>query len=377
MRTYTTLQLILLAVVMLITLIYVFGTQHRSQKKICVAAVTIVMTLFSGLRSWWMGDLIKYYTLYLHCSGPDWQEYVYSKPANIGIRLFFHYGNLFGLSYEACLFLIAAFTAITLGVLIYRYSPSPYWSYLIYIAMGFYLFTYSGLKQTIAMGFLCMAMLGLLEGHFLRFLLWVLLGSLFHAPALIFLPAYFLARRRPDLSYGLMLLALLALVFFFRNRIVELLAEMYYDEEETLEISQRVGGRFLMMLFILAAGYYLRPLHAHDKIYGYVFNTMVLAAALQTFSIYDNNYTRLTDYYYQFVVLYIPMMLQTGESQAHFMPERKHEILYHSKDLYLILGLAVTAFALWYYNSLVDASYLILKDFKFIWEIDPYALYGT
>jgi hypothetical protein len=75
----------------------------------------------------------------------------------------------------------------------------------------------------------------------------------------------------------------------------------------------------------MALGYYLRPLHVHDKIYGYVFNVAVLAAALQTFSIYSNNYTRLADYYYQFIILYIPMMLQSGESQAYFMPERKNE----------------------------------------------------
>lgn len=370
-------QFFLLAVVMLLTLIYATGAHRRSEKRNCVVAVTILMTLFSGLRSWWMGDLIKYYTLYRNCAGPNWREYVYEKLANIGIRFFFHYGSLIGLSYEACLFLIAAFTAITLGVLIFRYSPSPYWSYLIYIGMGFYLFTYSGLKQTIAMGFICLAMIGLLEGRFWLFLLWTLVGGVFHAPALIFLGAYPFARKKPDITYALILISLVLVVFLFRNRIVSFLAEMYYDDEEILENSRRVGGRFLMMVFILGLGYYLRPLHVHDKIYGYVFNVMVLAAALQTFSIYSNNYTRLTDYYYQFIVLYFPMMLQTGESQAFFMPERKHEILYHPKDLYMILGIGITLFALWYYTSLINGSYWILKDYKFIWEIDPYALYGA
>jgi hypothetical protein len=370
-------QIILLAIIMVLTLIYSLGVHGRRQKQTCIAAITIVLTLFSGLRSWWMGDLIKYYTQYLRCSGPDWKNVVFDKLTNSGIRIFFHYASVLGLSYEVCIFIIAAFSAITLGVLIYRYSPSPYWSYLMYIAMGFYLFTYSGLKQTIAMGFLCIAMIGLLEGRFWSFLIWTLVGGLFHAPALIFLGAYFFARKKLDANYALILLALFAAVYFFRNRIVEMLEEMYYDDEQALEASIKVGGRFMMMLLILALGLYLRPLRSSDKQYGYIFNLMVLAAALQTFSIYDNNYTRLTDYYFQFIILFIPMILQTGESQLVEMPERKGEILYHSRDLYSLLGVGITVFALWYYRSYVNASWALLKDFKFFWEIDPYALYGT
>lgn len=370
-------QIVLLMVVLALSLIYALGAKHRGQKKNCIIAIAIVMTLFSGFRSWWMGDLIKHYTQYLNCTGENWREVVFGSIINCGIRIFFHYGNLIGLSYEACLFIIAAFSAITLGVLIYRYSPSPYWSYLMYISMGFFIFTFSGLKQTIAMGFICIAMIGLLEGRFRMFLIWTLVGALFHAPAMIFLGAYPFARKKPDSNYVLILIALIVTVYFLRNRIVEFLAEMYYDEEESLGSSRAVGGRFVMMLLILALGYYLRPLRAYDKKYGYVFNIMVIAAALQTFSIYDNVYTRLTDYYYQFVVLFIPMILQTGKSQAALMPEHKHEIRYHANDLYVLLGVGITVFAIWYYKSYVDASWTLLKDFKFFWEIDPYSLYGA
>lgn len=370
-------QIIFLFFVMLLTLIYALGVQRRSQKRNCVAAVCIAMTLFSGLRSWWMGDLIRYYTLYRNCSAANWKATVFQKVANSGIRFFFHYGNQIGLSYEVCIFLIAAFSAITLGVLIFRYSPSPYWSYLIYISMGFLMFTYSGLKQTIAMGFLCIAMIGLLEGRFWFFLIWTLVGGWFHVPALIFLGAYPFARKKLDENYVLILLALVAAIFLFRNRIVEFLAEMYYDDEGSFEASTRVGGRFLMMLLILALGYYLRPLRKKDKVYGYVFNIMVIAAALQTFSIYSNNYTRLADYYYQFIALYIPLMLQTGESQIQQMPERKGEIVYHSRDLYFLLGVGITAFALWYYTGYVNDSQWYLSGFKFFWEIDAHSLYGA
>lgn len=366
---------LLLAAVVMITAFYALGRQVSYRKRRCIVAVTAVMTLFSGLRSWWLGDLIKYYTQFLNCTGPDWREIVFEDFDNIGIRLFFHYGNAVGLSFEACLFLIAAFSAITLGVLIYRYSPSPYWSYLMYIAMGFYIFTFSGLKQTIAMGFLCLAMIGLMEGKLFQFLIWTLIAGAFHMPALIFAAAYPFARKKPDLLYLLILAALIAAIYFFRNRIVSLLTEMYYEDEEFFEESSAVGGRFLMMLFILALGYFLRPLRASDVKYGYVFNLMVLAAALQTFAVYSNNFSRLADYYFQFVVLFIPLMMQPASQRAYDLPVSQRPI-FPSREMLTLLGVGISLFAVWYYKGYVEACYALLKDFKFIWEIDPYSLYG-
>lgn len=367
---------ILLLVVMAITMVYALGPRVRSGKKLCVASVSVILTLFTGLRSWWMGDLIKYYTLFRNCIGPDWQEYVFSKPANIGIRLLFHYGNAIGLGYDACLFLIAAFVAITLGILIYRFSPSPYWSYLIYIAMGFYMFTYSGLKQTIAQGFIMLAAMAMFDKKPGKFLLWVFLGGMFHAPAFIFLLAYPFGRKKLDAAYFLIIVGLVLFIFLLRDPLVSMLSELYYDEQDTYTAAKVIGGRFIMMLLILALSLYLRPAHNWDAQYLRVFNLMVLATAFQSLSVYDNNFTRLADYFYQFTILHMAMMLQTGRQIAASLPEHRSRIRYHAKWVYLGLTLVISVFAVWYYRSYLDSSTAILKDYLFFWEIDPYALYG-
>ena len=216
-------QLILLAAILLIALLYSSRTTLQRKKK-AVVMISAVLTLFSGLRTWWMGDLIKYYTLYRNCNGDNWQATIMEKWDNMGIRVFFRMAGAVGISYDVCIFLIAAFTAISLGVLIYRYSTSPFVSYLIYISMGFLLFTFSGLKQTIAMGFLCFAMICLLENRWRKFLLWTLIGGFFHTPALIFLLAYPFAHKRVDRGYILYLAAGFAVVFLFREQIVSFLA---------------------------------------------------------------------------------------------------------------------------------------------------------
>lgn len=372
------LQMPLLIVVMVITALYSAGRKTKQNKRNCVILITVILALFSGLRTWWMGDLIKYYTLYLRCTGPDWMSIVQEDAANMGIRCFFHYAGVLGISYDNCLLIIAVFSAVTMGILVYRYSPSPYWSYLIYIAMGFYMFTYSGLKQTIAMGFLVLAAMAMLEKKPLWFLAWVLIASWFHAPALIFLAAYPFCRQKLDKQYFIMLAVLFGAMLFFRNEIVRFLSSIYYDDENAYAAvdTMRVGGRFLMMLLIMVLGIIMRPLHQWDRTYVRVFNLMVLAAALQTMSVFDNNFTRLTDYYYQFIVLFVPMMLQPGHSQARALPERREEIRYWKPDTYVLLGIGITLFGLWFYNNYINSSWVILQDFVFRWEIDPYSLYG-
>ncbi|MGN1203331.1 MAG: EpsG family protein, partial [Eubacterium sp.] len=156
-------------IIMIITLLYLAVDKNNYNKKSCVQVVTVILTCFSGFRSWQMGDVFHYCSAYLDCNMPGWELDMESRDT-IGLQLFFHWAGRLGLSFEVCLFIIAAFTAITIGVLVYRYSPSPYWSYLIYIAMGFYMASFDILKQVIAMGFIVIAMIFIIEKKTVKFL---------------------------------------------------------------------------------------------------------------------------------------------------------------------------------------------------------------
>lgn len=369
-------QILVLIVIMVVTLVFFRANDYMNNRKFCVSIVTIIMTCFSGFRSWWMGDLIKYYTLYRNCNAEDGMSKVFEDYTNIGIRVFFRTMGCMGISYDICIFIIAAFSAITLGILVYKYSPSPYWSYLIYIAMGFYLFTYSGLKQTIAMGFVVLAVIQIFESKPIRFLFWVFIAGIFHAPAFILIIAYPVAKKKIDAKYFFMLIMTVVLIYVFKNQIITWFTEAYYEEEKLYTVTKTIGGRAVMMVFIIILGLILRPAQEGDKIYCQVLNLMVIAALIQYFSIYDNVFTRLADYYYQFIVLFMPMILESGDHQLAMNPHPLYRIRCYNKEIYLIAGVAITVFALWFYNSTITGS-AFLQEFKFFWEIDPYSLYGV
>ncbi|MDO4465985.1 MAG: EpsG family protein [Bacillota bacterium] len=367
-------QWMILFVVMAITLVYYKRSDSLEGRRQCVLLSSGALALFSGLRSWWMGDLIKYYTLYTMCNGPQWKSKVFEDFTNIGIRLFFKGMGTIGLSYEVCIFAIALFVAFALGLLIYRYSPSPYWSYLIYIALGFYLFTYSGLKQTIAMGFVCLAIMEIFEENPWKFGFWIFVASLFHFPALVCLLAYPIAKKKIDRMYVFLLIVGAVCLYLFRDQIISLASDIYY-EDKSLEAKKLIGGRFLMMILIMVIGLFMRPLHPGDSVYCQVFNLMVVAALIQFFSVYDNVFTRLADYYFQFIVLFMPMLLEPGEHQKEYNPEM-YPVMYWEREVYLVLGICITVFAIFFYYQTISGNSVLLDNYRFVWQINPYALYG-
>lgn len=355
-----------------------FSLGGRMQKKRCIMAVTVIMTLFSGFRSWWYGDLVKYYTRYLNESTSSLRElYKSNGLRNIGLTVankFFY--SLFGTyGYDVLLFIIALFSAYTLGKLIDKYSSSSYWSYLMYLSMGFYAFTLSGLKQTVAMSFCCLAMIALLQDNIKRFLIMVGLGALFHAPALVFLVAYPFSRKKFDKWYVIVVATLMTVMYLYRNQLVYFFEDAYRSEAAADAMLARevsgVGGRFIGMMLIMMLAMMLRPLTLKDRIYTKVFNVMVLAAAFQMMSVFNNTYTRLADYFYQFVVLFVPMFMQPITSKKE-LAYRKASSIIQNTELRLMLSVGITLFSIWFFNNQLSG---IDNKILFFWEQNAHNLY--
>ena len=367
--------------IIILSVCVINSTGGQRQKKDCITFVTILLTLFSGLRSWWYGDLIKYYTRYITESSLTLRELLQENGLrNYGLtvinKLAFSIFDIYG--YDVLIFCIALFSAYTLGKVIEAYSPSTYWSYLMYLSMGFYMFTFSGLKQTIAMGFCCLAMIALLQDNIKKFLVMVGLGALFHVPALAFLVAYPFSRKKFDEWYVAFITAMLVVMYLYRNQLAYFLEDAYHSESAAeavllMKVSG-VGGRFIAMLLIMVLAMMLRPLTEKDKIYIKVFNIMVLAASVQMMSVFNNTYTRLADYFYQFVVLFVPMFMAPINSRKEAAYRRVSGII-QNKDTRLILVAVITLFSFWFFYTQAG----VVENYGslvFFWEKNAHLLYN-
>lgn len=360
------LQLVPFFVVAAITLLFALNKNVNNGKRLCVQCVTVVLTCFSGLRSWRYGDLMHYCYAYLNANLPEFTLDTKSGDT-VGLQLLFRAFGQLGFGFETVLFVVAAFCAIALGVIVYKFSPSPYFSYLIYIALGNYIFTYTALKQAIASAFIMFAFVFIINKKPFKFLLFVLAAFLFHKPAIIFLIAYPIARKKIDKFYFMMLGAAVVAVVFFHERIATWFSMLYYDTME-FTANESVGFKQTMMIIIVVLSLVLRPVREYDTVYKCTFNIMITAAIIQSFAMYDNVFTRLSDYFFQFFVIFIPLMLETGDEQALKFPEHKAKIRYTFQRYYPFLKIGISCFAVWYYIWQLKENPALVANYKFIWQ---------
>lgn len=97
---------------------------------------------------------------------------------------------------QILIFSTALITNLLIVITLYKYSRMVELSLFVYIASGLYTITMNGIRQSLAASIIFVATKFILEGNFKKFLMVVLLASTFHQSALIFIPIYFIVRRK-------------------------------------------------------------------------------------------------------------------------------------------------------------------------------------
>ena len=347
--------------------------QHGKRKKVYIALMAVLHTFLCGWRYMYLtGDLRKYAWGYYTITESGWfSEDVLNEGRNFG---FFWLQKLFSTltdgDFQVFLIFIAIVTELAVAVIIYRYSPAPWLSYLLWNCFGFYVFGFSAIKQALAMALVMLAFTGIMEEKPRRFLFWTLLAGCVHTPALVFLPAYWLAKSRLSIQKLIAYAVSAGLVFLFRNRIVIFISDFYYEETDFM-VNEHVGGRFLMIVALLIVGVILRGFSG--KNFSKLFNLVFIAALIQMFSGFDNVFSRLADYYFQFLILYLPMMFYP-ETDEPLRGRRQiqHLALTHRQRTAALICVALLA-GLYYYQTMLSQNITIEVDdylnYRFCWEV--------
>lgn len=368
MKTY-------LFIVAAVLVLGVFMEQRGNGNKKYIILMAALHTFVCGFRYMYLtGDLRKYAAGYYEIVKSGWlSENVLHEGRNTGFFLLMKVlSELTGGDFQIFLFFIALVTEITLAILIVRYSPLPWMSYLVWNCIGFYVFGFSSIKQALAMGVLMIAMDAILQEKPRKFLIATLLAGLIHFPALVFLPAYWIAKRRVNYNAIVRYLLIGAMFYVFRGRLIQFISSLYYEEEEFVLNSTQLGGRFLMIMAILLCGIVLKGFQEEN--FSKLFNLMAVAAILQMLSGFDNVFTRLTDYYFQFSVLFIPMLFTNYACNTKIDRSGTEAILPFNERSRLLFSAVVALVLLWFYYNYVigvEISYAVddYTNFRFMWDV--------
>lgn len=257
--------------------------------------------------------------------------------------------------YQVFVTLISFFVILANAHLIRKYSPDPLQSILYFFGLLYFSFHFNALKQSAAMIFVIYSFDAIMDRKLLRFLILMALASIFHYPALVFLPAYWIGNMRLGRSYLILLALILVLVYLYRNNIVEWMNDAYYGEDSDHTVA--TNTRFLMnkvivMLVIIVVALIVRPPHPSDRVYCSLLALIGVATVLQTFAGYGNIFERLADYYFQFSFVFIPMVFETVETTRQYLHPRMLQLV-RNYGPYLFC-----AFAIWRFlsNTSSDAN---------------------
>ena len=363
--------------ILMVAAILLFGAimPQKGPKRIrYIVLMTVLHTCLCGFRSQWLtGDLHKYYWTYFNCGSYDWfSPELWAEGRNFG----FYYFNkiiytIFGDEQQALLFMIALIVHVALAVVVYRYSPAPWFSYLVWNCMCLYLFGFSAIKQALAMAFVMLSFIGIAERRVGFYLSMMAIAGAIHMPALVFLPAYWLCGIKVNSGIVVLYVVLGILIYVFKEQFVQFIRSFYYEDDEIMTFSGEIGNRMIMILGFTLFGMFFRGFR--DSVFANLFHIMAIASILQLLAGFDNIFTRMTDYYFQMSVLYLPMTFFQREYTTRRINGMSPMFPFNRRSMKVIAAV-VAVFILWFYwtyNINITIEYEVdnYLNYRSMWDV--------
>ena len=253
-----------------------------------------------------------------------------------------------------------AFTAIIcvgcVGYVIYKYSSNIFLSFIIYICLGQYIFSFSGLRQAIAISLSLLGLSFILERKNWHFFILLLLAISFHTTAIILFAAWPLCRKEMKTSTLIFLLLLVIVSIPAMKLLLSLVLSIIglYSLEAITE-GQSIT-MFLVYYTLLAISIIIKPNYKgnqyKDKLFC-IYRWMILFAVFgQSLGFIDSGYlTRIGYYFSIYFCLYLP--------ELFYGLNREFQ-----KVIYPLIVLLFVAF---FYLTTSD-GYLDVVPYSFYWE---------
>ncbi|MDE7136023.1 MAG: EpsG family protein [Muribaculaceae bacterium] len=184
--------MILIVFLFLLFFWYIEKDKGSQGRRTYAIVVTIVIFLIGGLRNMAVyADTFGYvyrFNMLQDLSVNDIKS-TFTKDTFFYLFTYWIQPYIFN-NYTLWFLLISAVYIIPIGIIIYRYSDNPMWSWVCFFFIGLFMFSMAGLRQVVAMGIALIGFLLLMKKKDIWFFVLVWIASLFHGTALIFVLIY-------------------------------------------------------------------------------------------------------------------------------------------------------------------------------------------
>lgn len=246
------------------------------------------------------------------------------------------------------LFACTFFAILPIFYIIYKYSDTPIFSFIIYLGLPSFMMLFSGMRQILAIGLCALALNFILEKKLIKFIIAVAVATLFHYSAIVFFIAYPVYYIKIDKKMRILSLMLIALTFIFRKQLFVVLSKILKPEASTED-----NGAFALFAVFVMIYVYCFVFAKNDKTINGLLNIFLFACLAQAFGGIYSTAMRVGYYFMTSLILLLPSVVKNIED-------------YKTKFLsYLFISVAFIVFGLW---SLYNSGWAMAYPYYFFWR---------
>lgn len=341
------------------------NTSKVMHKRLLFALAVTLVVLFQGLRSYNVGiDIDKVGGYKPFFEFVSIYDVLYTPGYNFekGFILITYLSKLLSKNFTVYLVIISFLIQFPILLTIYKESKRPELSILIYLSIGLFTFTFSGLRQSISLAILFYSNKYVKERNIVKFLVFVFISFLFHKSSLIFIPAYFVY----DLQFKkTFYIGSVFTILLFNQFAPSLLStesfSIYLANTFTYRMSVGLGIVFLISRILIYKNisffndngvFKLNDDTRHRNEISYYSNLIFIAFLIQLLANTINNLSRLGYYYYINIIILIPLIL--------------NKIL--QKKVRLFIYIILILISIIYLKIDTGGGYLEVIPYNYFWE---------
>lgn len=204
-----------------------FSTKSRNVKNLLLIGYGVLIIFFAGIR--WE-------------TGTDWENYVFAfyvinNNTKLGVsgyelfyELFVFLSSTLIKKYTFILFTTASTIYLLTASSVKKYSPYPLFSFLLLLSYSINSSGF-GYRQDLAIAITFFSLYYIINNKVYHFIALVIIATFFHQSAIIFLPAYWIAKINWNRKKILILFFFLTIIYFLSNSVSDI-AAIYSDTAE-------------------------------------------------------------------------------------------------------------------------------------------------
>lgn len=349
--------------ILMISILLPKNEESKKASKTFMIFCCVVVTLFIGLRSRYMGsiDTSNYAGMFERLRGVSFSEGVLSHGKTISDFIFEEGGFLLYMwslaqifsSAQPFIFVSTTISTILVGRFIYKHSEDEVISWIVYICLGLMTFNMNGMRQSLAMAICLLSYDFAKEKKLFRFLLIVFLAFLFHKTAFVFLMVYPLCNYNPNSLKNTCLVALTGLFLTFSRQLAAIYDEWAGKDYASGESFEGGGGVVVItyVLLILLSVLYIGFEKKEDGDVVRNLSILIGVGFVFYFSRYISTqiFERVSYYFFYFSLLLFPKLKNLFNRDSRYLYKL------------IVIGLAIILFC-------YRASKGAFADFGFFWQ---------